>query len=283
MMDMLKKWLTTAAGAIIYGAALGLLLAPNGIAPGGVGGISVILSDLFPIGVGTFTVLLNLPLMIISLVKWGWRFLLSTAAAIVISGISADLLGMLPPLSSQPILAAVFGGAAVGAGCSVVFKSGSTTGGTDIISRLLKLKYPYLSFGTLILMLDGAVALLSGIVYRDAENAMYSAIALFISTRVMDAILYGSDSAKMILVISRRSREITYELLYKENVGCTILKGVSGYSGTDTGVLLCAMKKQSLPSVRERILACDRRAFILVTSASQIFGEGFKTGDDDFY
>ena len=278
-----KRLTIVCLGATLYGASLGLLLAPNGIAPGGTGGIAIMLSGFFPLGVGGLNMLLNLPLLIIAILKWGWKFLFSTTAAIAVSGITADAFSFFTPLSETPLLAAVFGGAAMGAGCGIVFRAGSTTGGTDIVTRLLKLKYPHLKIGTIILIIDGIISILSGFVYADAENAMYSLIALAVCTKTIDLVIYGTDSAKLIIVISDKSREITDGLLHKVDVGCTVLKGVSGFKRQESEIILCAMKKQLFPAVRDYILKADSKAFILVSGAGEIFGEGFKTELSDFF
>lgn len=272
-----NRFLMITAGSVIYGASLGLLLAPHTITPGGISGISIMLSSFLPLGVGSLTMLINLPLLIIAIAKWGWRFLFATVFSIAVLGISADIFSLFPPLTDNALLAAVFGGIVMGTGCGIVFRSGSTTGGTDIITGLLKKRYPYLKMGTIILIIDGFISILSGFVYRDAEKAMYSLIALAASTKMIDLILYGGDSAKLIFVISAKSREITQQLIHKSGVGCTVLKGVSGYLGSDTEIVMCAMKKYLLPQVRDKILGIDGRAFLVVANASEVFGEGFKT------
>lgn len=264
-------------GSVVYGASLGLFLAPHTIIPGGISGIAIMLNSFFPIGVGSLTMLINLPLLIIAIAKWGWRFLFSTLFSIAVLGVSADIFSLFPPLTDDPILAAVFGGIIMGTGCGMVFRSGSTTGGTDIITGLLKKRYPYIKTGTMLLIIDGLISVLSGFVYRDAQKAMYSLIALAAFTKIIDLILYGSDSAKLIFVISSKSHEITRQLTGKSDVGCTVLNGASGYLGSETEIIMCAMKKHLLPQVRDSILKIDSKAFMVVANASEVFGEGFKT------
>lgn len=278
-----KRFFTMCIGAIIYGISIGLFLAPNHLAPGGVGGISIILNYFIPLGVGSLTMLINLPLLIIAIVKWGWRFLFTTVAAIIVSGITTDTCAFFSPVTENKILAALAGGAVMGLGCGIVFRAGSTTGGTDIITRLIKIKKPYLKLSVVILIIDSIIAIISGIVFRNADTALYSLIALTIFSRMLDMVLYGSDTARMVFVISGKSQAILDSLLNKVGVGCTILKGVSGYQGTEKDILLCAMKKQRLPSVKNAVLEIDDKAFMLVTSAGEVFGEGFKTEQSDFF
>lgn len=271
------KIFKTIVGAVIYGASLGIFLAPFGIAPGGVSGISVMLDKFLPLGVGSFIVMLNVPLLAVAFKKWGWRFTASTSLAIFVSGAAADICALLPPMVSDPLPAAVFGGALMGLGCGIVFRAGSTTGGTDIAARLVRLRYPYLKTGTAIMMIDGVISLLSGIVFANAENALFSLLALAVNAKVLDYILYGSDGAKLLIIISSNGEKIADMLVNEKNVGCTLLSGVSGYKRKSVSPVLCAVRKQLFPSVRSEILQTDPHAFILVCSAGEIFGEGFKT------
>lgn len=279
----LKSFFTMFIGAVIYGISIGLFLAPNHLAPGGVGGLSVILSYFIPLGVGSLTMIINLPLLILAIVKWGWKFLFTTVTAIIASGITADICSLFSPITENKILASIAGGAVMGLGCGIVFRSGSTTGGTDIVTRIIKSKKPHLKLNVVMLIIDSIIAVLSGLVFKNADNALYSLISLTVFSKVLDMVLYGSDTARMVFVISGKSQDILDRLLNKVGVGCTILKGVSGYQRTEKEILLCAMKKQRLPSVKKAVLEIDDKAFMLVTSAGEVFGEGFKTEQSDFF
>lgn len=274
---------TACVGAFIYGLSIGLFLAPNHLAPGGVGGLSVILNSFIPLGVGSLTMIINFPLLIIAIIKWGWSFLFTSMMAIITSGITADVCAYFPAVTENKLLAALAGGAIMGLGCGIVFRAGSSTGGTDIVTRLIKKRKPHLKLSALLLIIDAAVAILSGIVFKDAEIVLYSIIALIIFSKVIDMVLYGSDTARMVFVISEKSQEILDCLLNKVGVGCTVLKGISGYKNTEKNILLCAMKKQRLPWVKNEVLRIDNKAFMLVTSAGEVFGEGFKTDSSDFF
>ena len=276
------KLLAVSVGAVFYGLSVGLFFAPNDIAPGGASGVAVMVNTILPIGVGSLTMLINLPLLIVAILKWGWRFLFSTIVAIIVSGVSADACALFPIVTENRLLAALFGGAVMGFGVGTVFRFGSTTGGTDIVSRLIKLKKPQMKISMLIFLLDGAIALTSGFVFKNAENVLYSMLAITVSSKVLDMVLYGADSARMIFVISNKSEAIRDCLINRENVGCTLLEGFSGYEGSDMQVILCAMRKQRLPSVKEAVLEIDNKAFMLVTNAGEVFGEGFKTNKSNF-
>ncbi len=265
------------SGAAVYGIALGFIISPNELAPGGIAGLSVMLSKFLPLGVGSLTMILNIPLLIISFKVFGRNFLARTIIAIAVSGAAADICALFPSLTADPILGAVFGGALLALGCGTVFRSGGTTGGTDIAAKLIKRKKPYLGTGEIFLLIDGTVCILSGIVFQSFDNALYSFITLFVFSRMLDMVLYGGDFAKLALIISEKSREIQIKLLESANVGCTVLKGKTGYGGKDAEVILCAVKKRKLPEVRKIVAAEDENAFVLVSDANEIIGKGFKS------
>ena len=277
-----KNFMLLCVGTIIYGFSLGFIISPNSLAPGGIAGISVMLKSFVPLGVGTFTILLNIPLLILGRIYLGRAFLFSTLFAIALSGVTADLFAKLEPLTRQPILAALSGGALMGLGCGLVFRGRGTTGGTDVVARLIKLKKPHLRTGQIFLSIDGLVCISSGIVFKSFDAMLYSFLTLIVFSRVLDKVLYGGEGAKMVIVMSEKSGEILPVLLNKAGVGCTVLKGRSGYRGNDMDILLCAMKKQHLTEVRDIVLSYDDKAFMLVGNTNEIFGEGFKTEPDNF-
>ena len=263
-------------GAVIYGISIGWVLSPNGIAPGGIAGLSVMLGRLLNVGVGTLTVILNIPLLIIGWVSFGGKFLVGTAAAIFVSGAAADASQLISPVTENPMLAAISGGAGLAVGCGIIFLAGATTGGTDIAVRLIKRKKPHTKTGQIFLAIDGTVCLLSGLVFKSIENALYAFMALFVFSKVLDLVLYGGDSAKLTLIISRENRKILPILLNDAKVGCTMLKGSTGYKNTDMDIILCAVKKRYLPKVRDIVLDNDEKAFMLIGNATEIYGEGFE-------
>lgn len=272
----LAKSVFLTLGSCIFGAALGLILSPNKLAAGGIAGISVILNSLLPLGVGTYTFLLNIPLLVIACRVFGRRFLLLTAAAIGICALSADGVSSLKPIVTDPLLAAVFGGALMGAGCGMVFLSGATTGGTDIVTKLILRKNPHFAAGKIFLAIDGSVCIAGGIVFRSLSNALYAFIGLFVFSKVLDAVLYGGNSAKLVLIVTRKASTLLPLLLNSANVGCTVIDARSGFSGSQTSTLMCAIKKHRLHAVRSLAVSTDAQAFILVLDTGEIYGKGFE-------
>lgn len=263
-------------GSLLFGLSLGLILNPNKLAAGGVAGISVLLNHFFPIGVGAFTLLLNLPLLIISAKVFGRGFLLSTGAAIAVCAMSADYFALLQTPITDPLLAAVFGGALMGIGCGVVFLCGATTGGTDIVTKLILRKKPHFSTGSIFLAIDGSVCIAGGIVFKSIATALYAFIGLFVFSKVLDAVLYGANKAKLVLIVTTKSEQLLPLLLSGANVGCTVISARAGYTGSQASTLMCAMKKHRLHSVRRLVTQTDSKAFMLVLDSNEIYGEGFQ-------
>lgn len=265
-------------GAFLYSVSIALVLSPNRLAPGGVSGIAIIINYLtdFPIGIMTF--ILNLPLLIISLFKFGRQFFVSTVFAILAGSVFTDLLTTFAaPLTDDYILAAVAGAALNGIGLGIIFRCRATSGGTDIVVRLLKLRYPHLGAGVLFAITDMVIVALSAVVLGDIEPALYAAVCVVLAGIIMDKVLYGTDEAKLVYIISDKSNEITRNILDKLDIGVTFIEGKGAYTNERKDIILCAMKKQRLPQVRELVKSTDERAFMIVTSATEVVGEGFET------
>lgn len=263
-------------GSVLFGLALGMILSPNRLAAGGIAGISVILDSVFPLGVGTFTFVLNIPLLFCAYRVFGRRFVLSTAAAIAVCALSADCFARLDTPITDPLLAAVFGGALMGLGCGAVFLSGATTGGTDIVTKLILRKKPHFSTGKVFLAIDGSVCIAGGIVFKSLSNALYAFIGLFVFSKMLDAVLYGGNSAKLVLIVTKKADALLPQLLSSANVGCTVISARAGYTGSQASTLMCAIKKHRLHAVRTLAVRTDSEAFILVLDTNEIYGNGFQ-------
>ena len=270
------KGIFLALGSLLFGAALGWILSPNRLAAGGIAGICVILGSFLPIGVGTLSLLLNIPLLLVSWRVFGKGFLLETAAAISISALSADYFSLFPAPLTDPLLAAVFGSAVMGLGCGAVFLSGATTGGTDIAAKLILRKRPHFAAGKVFLAIDGSVCLAGGIVFGSVQTALYAFIGLFVFSKVLDSVLYGANKAKLVLVVTKKTDELLPLLLGSANVGCTVIGVRTGYKGNSANTLMCAMKKHRLHTVRKIVMQTDSEAFMLVIDAGEIIGKGFQ-------
>lgn len=264
------------AASLLYAAAIALFLDPNHLAPGGVSGIAIIINQLTQIPTGTLILIMNVPLMALGMWKLGFKFLLSTLVAVISSSIFTNLLAPYGPLTTDPLLAAGAGGGLLAVGMGLLFKLGATSGGTDILIRVIKLKYKHLKTGSLFLITDCCVIAASALVFRNVDLALYAAIATILSSFCLDLVLYGRDEAKLVYLITDHEKAIANRLLEELEIGVTYLQGQGAYTRDNKKVILCAMQKRLLPRVQEIAMEEDPCAFLIVTSASEIFGEGFK-------
>lgn len=275
--SLLSKSLHILIGSVIYAIAISMFLDPNRLAPGGVSGIAIIISHFSSLPTGALIIAINIPLLLLGLFKLGWKTMLSTIVTVFVSSFFIDVAAaQLPVVTDVPLLAALFGGALLAVGMVVVFKVDSTTGGIDILVRVLRLKFPQIKSGMLFLVLDLLVVLVSGIVFQNIETALYAGLSCFVFSFVFDYLLYGGDSAKLIYLISDKQEIIVRRLLDELEVGATYLNGAGAYRGEPKQVLLCAMKNHLLPKAHAIILEEDPQAFLIIGQASEIFGEGFK-------
>lgn len=265
------------AASAVYAAGISLFLDPNNLAPGGVTGISVILNRLTLVPTGTLYFLINVPLMVLGLWKFGLHFIAKTAFSIVCTSVFTNVLSHYDPLTKDPLLAAAAGSVLVSIGIGFIFRAGATTGGTDIIIKVLRQKKPHLKTGFLFLVSDFVIVFLSGFVFKDLDTILYALLAVMLMGKVLDYVLYGSDEARMVFVITMKPRLIAERLMKEIDTGLTYLKGTGGYSLEDKEVLMCVVRKQQAPKVEEIVKQEDSESFMIVTSATEIFGEGYKS------
>ena len=270
---------TISLGCVAYAAGLILFLNPNDLAPGGVSGVSIMLSRFIPVEVGTLILLFNIPLLIIAFIKFGAKFTAMTAFATALSSTIMDLMGaFLPPdyaVTKDKLLAGIFGGALMAFGMGVIFRAGGTTGGSDIIIRLLRRKFRHLKTSTIFLITDCIIVGVSALVFGNIEAALYAGIALAVNSTVLDFVLYGSNGARMIFIVTERPDEINKVLTEKVNTGSTVIKGEGAYTGREKTILMVVAKKHRFPKIRDAVGAADPNSFMIVSSASEIFGNGY--------
>lgn len=276
-MKIVKKYVVITAASILFGAGISLFIDPNNLAPGGVSGLSIILSRLVPIETGTLFMLLNIPIIALGVWKFGWKFIFSTLYAIFMSSTATNLFQKMEPLTKEPLLGALFGGVLVAIGLGYVLRSGATTGGTDIIVKCLKLKKPHLKTGTVFLLIDSVIIGIGGIVFGNIDTVLYSAVSVVATSQMLDLVLYGRDGAKMIYIISSAPTVITERILKELDVGVTYLSGTGAYKKEEKQVIFCVVKKQNAYKVEEIVKQEDSSAFMIISSAAEIYGEGYKS------
>ena len=263
--------------SFIYATGLALFLDPNNLAPGGFSGVAIIISRFTTIPTGTWFLIFNIPVMILGMWKFGWKFIVSTIYSIVVISFATNTLSALGPATKDPLLAAAAGGSLIAIGVGLIFRVGATTGGTDIIVKFLKLKYRHLRTGVIFLLTDALIVVASGIAFKKIDTALYAGMAVIVCSIVMDLVLYGRDEAKLIYIISDKADLIAGRLMQELDVGATFLEGSGAYSNQSKKIIMCAMKKQIAPKAEEVVKEMDPESFMIVTSASEVFGEGHKS------
>lgn len=263
-------------GDVLFALGFNLFLTPHGLNAGGLSGLAMVLVHFFGFGtVGVVTAVFNLPLFIVGGKKLGKHFFFGSLLGMVVLSVAIDLLAWLPTPEVEPLIASLYGGVICGVGLGMVFSSGASTGGSDIVVRLLKLRYQHVPIGIINICFDLCVAVLTGLVFRDVSRALYSGVAIFITGNVVDAVVYRFDYSKVALIISPYYGEIAKVITTQLERGATYLDGQGVYKGNDTKVILTAIKKQQLPELKRLVSEIDPDAFVIVQEAHQVLGDGF--------
>lgn len=273
----MKRYFMITVACLIYAAGISLFIDPNDMAPGGFTGLSVILSRIFPLETGTIYLILNIPVIMLGIWKFGWKFTTSTLYAIFVVSIATNSIAAFGAATTEPLLGAVFGGALIAVGIGLVFRNSATTGGVDIIVKCLRQKIPHLKTGTLMLMIDAVIVSLSGVIFGNINSVLYSIIAALTTSYVLDIVLYGHDEAKLIYIISDRSEKLTERMLLEIDIGVTLLEGSGAYENKEKKVMMCVVRKQLAHKVEEVVRQEDSSAFMIITNATEIYGEGYKS------
>lgn len=263
--------------SFVYAIGISLFLAPNNLAPGGISGLSIIISHYTHISYGLLYGLINIPIIILGIYKLGIKILLPTIITVVLTSTFTNLLSYYPPITENLLLAALCGGTLVSLGLSMFLKNGSTSGGVDIIVRILKLKYPHIETGKLFLIMDIFVVILSAIAFKNIEIALFAAVAVITSSIIMDKILYGTEGAKLVFIISEHYEEISNALLLDLDIGVTYINGFGAYTHSKKNILMCVTRKQVFPKLQSTVKDIDDNAFMIVSSANEVLGNGFKS------
>lgn len=275
---VIRGYLWIALASALYALSFDWFYAPNQLGFGGLTALGMILNHFSSaIPIGTVVLVLNIPIFIL-----GWKFLgghtlVSSLFAMAATSVLVDLIAAIytfPPM--DPMLAAVFGGVSLGASLGMIFSKGATTGGTDLIARLLKLPFAWLPMGKLLLAVDLSMLLAVSIAFRSMESAMYGIISLYISTLVMDMVLYGLDQSKVAYIVTTRPQEIAAEIDRQMDRGATFLHGEGSFSREEKLVLMCAFKQKQIVPLKALVHELDPEAFLIVCDAHEVLGQGFR-------
>ena len=269
-------------GSLLYAVSVNVFSAPNNIAPGGFTGIATMLNYMFGLPIGITILVMNVPFFILGAVQLGKKFLAKVIAATILSSVVIDLTApFMPAYRGDMMLCCIFGGILSGAGLALIFLRGGATGGTDLIAKLVSKYVRFISLAHLLLIADIVVVLTTIPVYRTIESPLYAFIFIFVTTKVIDMVMYGNDSGtgKMMFIISQKNQEIKKHILEDMDRGVTELKSRGGYSGIEGEVLLCAVRRGEMHRTLDIVKKADDRAFVIVGDAHEITGEGFKEGE----
>lgn len=273
------KYVKITIAAVLYGAGVSLFLDPNGLITGGVTGAAMILHRLFGLMTGTGIFFMNIPILIIAVRKFGWRFAASTVYCTALCSAFTNMFGKMKAVTNDSLVAALIGGSILALGLGLAFKTGATTGGTDVIVKLLRNRFKHLKTGFLILAIDIGILIIAALVLQEFDHIVYGGLSVVATSCVLDFLLYGSDEAKLLFIISDSHALIMKRLLEELEVGATYLAGKGAFREVQKEVILCVVRKQISPKAEDIVKQVDPNAFLIICRASEIYGEGYK----DFY
>lgn len=268
--------IATVLGSAVFALGFSLFLQPHEISGGGISGLALVITEFLGFGsVGSVSILINLPLFILGGLKIGKRFFAGSLLGMLLSSVLIDAFALVPMPVVDPLMAALYGGVVCGLGLGFVFICGSSTGGSDILIRLLKLKYRNASIGQISMYFDAVVCVLTGLVYHDLTKALYTGVAVFVTGKVIDAVVYRFDYSKVALIVSGEYEKIAEAIGTQLDRGATYLHAEGSYSRKETKVVLAAVKKQQVTELKELVMELDPNAFVIVQEAHQVLGDGF--------
>lgn len=264
-------------GGLSYGIGIVCFFNSSNIAPGGISGISIMLNYLFKLPIGIMSFILNIPVIIAGYLRLDKSTMNKTLKSILVTTLIIDYIitPYFPVYSNDRMLAALFGGIMLGFGLVLIFSMGSTTGGTDIVSYIIRQKFPHFSIGRAMMMVDCVIIAVSTLVFKNIESGLYAIVGLFCSTKIIDALLYGADRGTLMLIISQKNKEIGKKIIATLGRGATLLNSHGMYSGKENGVLLCAVRRHEFAKLKKIVTETDNDAFFMVCPADEIAGEGF--------
>ena len=281
-LEILKNIGADIVGSLIFAVGVTVFTTPNEIAPGGVTGIATVLHSMTGLQMGTLTFLLNIPLILLGLFVIGKSFTISTFRTLLILSVITNILEMyLPSYTGNVLVASIFGGAAIGIGMGIIFLRGSTTGGTDILGRVLLRHFQHIPLGKILLAIDFIIVTFAGFYYETLEAALFALVSVYVTERAMDSVLYGFNETRIAYVVTEHPLEVAKRIMDETDRGVTYLNGEGGFQRDKKLVIMCAMPSRQFAKFKRIVLEVDRAAFIMVAPASNVIGEGFKETFDE--
>lgn len=274
----IRKYLVILAGVLIYAVGFQFFLYPNAIVSGGIVGVSMIINRLTGLPVGVMTIIMNIPLFLVAWRHFGIDFLIGSLVGMLLSSIAVDFFATMGIVATtDPMLASIIGGVIKGFGLGIIYFVGATTGGVDIVAKFLRRRFAQINFGTIILIVDVFIIIGYAVILNRYESAMYSVIAMFVVSKVIDLVLYGIDKSNICYIISENSQELISQIISGHvRRGVTILEGEGAYSHRKKDVIMCVIKRTQIAEIRRLVKNVDEHAFFIVVDAKNVFGNGFE-------
>ncbi len=265
-------------GSMFLAIGLQVFSVPNEIVAGGVSGISTLINYFTGLPIGTLNLCINIPLLLAGYKYVGKRFFLDTLKVLVISAICIDYIApIFPVYHGDLLMVAIYGGACVGIGLGLIIMRGSSTGGTDIVVCIIQQIKPHLPFGTIMMSIDFIIVAIAGIVYGNINAVLYALVFIFISGEIINRIVRGFDTRKLVMIISTNPKEICNSISMRLSRGATIIDAKGAYTGSSTNLVLCAVSNNQFPKLKEIVAEHDKNAFVMITEVGEILGQGFKS------
>ncbi len=264
-------------GSFLQAFGIWCFIEPCMIAPGGASGFALLINHITGLPVGTLTLIINIPLLISAYILLNKKMALRTIRTVILMTIVLDgcVSPWVPQYVGDRLISSVFGGILAGAGMALIFMEGSTTGGSDILAKLLQKRFPYMHTGYAIMIIDFVIIGASVLVFHELESALYGIISMVCSTQAIDAILYGMNKGTMVMINSSKNHEIAGFIMARLDRGTTFFKSVGGYSQKECETLMCVVDRKQFYLVKEIIDECDPGAFVIVSETKEVYGEGF--------
>ena len=274
--EQMRSYVIITLACVLYALSFNWFYATNDFTVGGFTGISQIINFFVPVlPIGTMVIVLNVPLFVVGLKKFGFAFLCKSIYTMALSSVLIDVVDVIHQFSPMdPLLACLYGGVTLGVASGLIFREEATTGGSELGAWIVRSHVERLSIGNICLGIDLTIILIYAAVFRSLNNALYGALALYITTKVLDLVVYGQNTAKLAYIISDKYEEIMQEMIARD-MGATLLNGKGIYTGSERPLLLCAVRNKEVVSIKRFIKELDPDAFFIVCDASEVLGEGF--------
>ncbi len=268
--------------ALAYALSTDLFLAKNSIVAGGVTGLSVMLNLINEkIPIGMVSIAINIPILILGLRMMGWKFILKCLLTITVLGVITDLLAFLPVMTDDNVLASLYGGLCQGIGIGLFVRYEFSSGGTELLGRVVSRWTKVLKVPVCVGILDGIIVVLGAIVTKNPDNMLYALIVIFVSTKVSELLIVGGEKSKLCIIITDKGEEISQTLIEQSPRGVTMLDGKGMYTHQDHNVLVTCVKNRQLMQLKKIVKSVDEHAFIIINESVEVRGQGFQSLKDD--